>query len=229
MSTSMTTYEYTGVDRLNEPHKYMYTEYLGIGFMQLYFDDRKKSIEKNRVRDCKQSISEINSYLCTASIKKLKQQESTPIELRGKVERLESFGIESEVFTRGLLLSLLFNQLNTQNTDLVKNWLDQLIQRFEVTKKIYETYPSGFRTGKGSGQDVSLYWLFSLLLSLYYAEGKNIKHLNTLLKVNDLLCSLDDKAIKEIPKEGLELVLSIEMNSIKELTKCINGGDFVFE
>ena len=47
--------------------------------------------------------------------------------------------------------------------------------------------------------------------------------------MNDLLCSLDDKAIKEIPKEGLELVLSIEMNSIKELTKCINGGDFVFE
>ncbi len=31
-----------------------------------------------------------------------------------------------------------------KNEKLTKEWLDRLVQRFEVTKKIYETYLVGF-------------------------------------------------------------------------------------
>ena len=85
-------------------------------------------------------------------------------------------------------------------------------------KKIYKNYHlNDFRSGRGDNEIVRLYWLFSLLLTLVYFETKNIKYLSTLLKVNDLLCSLNENDLLTIPIGGIELILLKEVQSIKEL------------
>lgn len=226
----MENYEYTEVNRLEKPHNYMYTPYFGVEFVQSYFDDRSKNIEKFKARKGEQNIETIDAYFCTASTLKLeKDQKLLPVNFQENVENIVSFNLKNKIVTEKLLTSLLVSQLNNENEKLIKEWLDRLVQRFEVTKKIYETYLVGFRKGGGSTGMVRLYWIFALLLALYYSETKNIKYLNTLLKVNDLLCSLGDDLIRKIPIQGLKLVLSVETEGVQLLAKNIEELSFVFE
>jgi len=226
----MENYEFTEVNRLEKPHNYMYTPYFGVEFVQSYFDDRSKKIEKFKARKDKQDIGTIDAYFCTASTLKLeKGQKLLPINFKEIVENIASFNLKNKIVTEKLLTSLLVSQLNNENEKLIKEWLDRLVQRFEVTKKIYEIYLVGFRKGRGSKDMVRLYWIFALLLTLYFSETKNIKYLNTLLKVNDLLCSLSDDLIRKIPIQGLELVLLEETEAVQLLAKNIEGLSFVFE
>ena len=226
----MENYEFTEVNRLEKPHNYMYTPYFGVEFVQSYFDDRSKNIEKFKARKDKQDIGTIDAYFCTASTLKLeKGQKLLPTNFKDIVENITSFNLKNKIVTEKLLTSLLVSQLNNENEKLIKEWLDRLVQRFEVTKKIYEAYLVGFRKGRGSKDMVRLYWIFALLLTLYFSETKNIKYLNTLLKVNDLLCSLSDDLIRKIPIQGLELVLSVETEAVQLLAKNIEELSFVFE
>ena len=101
-----------------------------------------------------------------------------------------------------------------------KVWLDRLVQRFEVTKKIYEAYQAGFRKGEDANTSVRLYWLFALSLCLFYARSNEIKYLSTLLKVCDLLCSLPEKELQgHIPEHGLPTVLATELVSVQLLAE----------
>lgn len=253
---NMISYEYTKINRLDNPHKYMYTPYFGVDFVSAYFQDRIKNIQRFKLQN--KFIYKSNLYLhisyksmtllegqlskdnlennavlfkklahCQADVGFESNGLSTPDDRK---KPLIYFSIESEVNTEILLISLIYSQLNNENSELTKKWIDRLVQRFEVTKKLYERYPSGFRKGAGSLNLVSLYWLMALSLTLFYSKTKSLKYINTLLKLSDLLCSLDDKVLlSKIPLQGLLLVLSIEVLSVKSLSINIKGASFVFE
>ncbi|MBL7074358.1 hypothetical protein ISS37_03855 [candidate division KSB1 bacterium] len=111
--------------------------------------------------------------------------------LSRKKEILESFSPDRKVETMSLLISLFSNILsNLKHSPLVKMWMDRLVQRFEVTKKLYERYKPGFRKGEGKSERLILYALFAMILSIYYYKNKNLKYLNALLKINDTLISV---------------------------------------
>ena len=42
----MDNYEYTEANRLEKPHKYMYTPYLGAKFVSSYFSNRLKHLKR---------------------------------------------------------------------------------------------------------------------------------------------------------------------------------------
>jgi len=248
----MTSYTYTEVNCLEKPHKYTYTPYLGIEFLDAYFRDRLKDIRRCKLQDRKPYKHKIDSYFCHESKRQFEvifdnafcqvdeswrslvnwedfstPQESKSTPISDKIEAISSFDIENETNTEKLLSSLIFTQLNIEDEELIKEWLDRLVQRFEVTKKLYETYPAGFRKGQGIKDNIRLYWLFSLMLALYYVRTTNIKYLSALLKVSDLLCSLsDDILVGETPLKGLSLTLSIEFLSIKLLSYNIREALF---
>jgi hypothetical protein len=251
----MINYEYTEVNRLEKPHKYMYTAYIGSEFVSAYFSDRLKNIRRFQMQESKCSnITDL--YFCSLASMQLTsfldnsfdqsdeswkslvswqdlgdiQEDAVIGTLIGDMKNISSFNIENEIDTEKLLHSLISIQLNAGNEKLIKVWLDRLVQRFEVTKKIYEIYPAGFRKGKGVTDIVRLYWLFALALALYYANTRNIKYLSALLKVSDLLCSLDDEClVDKIPSQGLSLILSVEVLSIKLLSNNLKEIPFVFE
>ena len=93
------------------------------------------------------------------------------------------------------------------------------MQRFEVTKKISKSYyPNKLKKGCTNNKDVSLYFLFSLLLCILLPlYSKNIKYLNTSLKVNDLLCSLNEPMVNNISKHIFIIILENELTNIKNL------------
>ena len=105
-------------------------------------------------------------------------------------------------------------------TLLIRPYVDTLLQRFEVTKRLYEYYNKGLRNGSGNYNDVSFYWQFTIILSITYIHTNNLKYLNTVLKISDLILSLPlDHNIKFVSYSALQVAIGIEMKFIKNLLK----------
>jgi len=244
----MIEYIYTKTNLLEKPNKYTYTPYLGVNFINMYFESRLRHIERFKLQEENFFKSKTDLYFCFNSKKQFESaldsvfyqidkswrllidweenftlKDDVPASINDEIKVLTSFSMEEEVNTEELLSSLVFSQLNSGSETLVKEWIDRLVQRFEVTKKLYKVYPPGFCKGVGTGS-IRLYWLLALLLSLYYAKTTNIKYLSTLLKVSDLLCSLDDDFLmNDVSLQGLILILSVEFLSVKSLSYNIQG------
>ncbi len=239
------SYLYSQINRLEEPHNYMYTPFQGEALLQSYMSSRA-AVAHRRYATAGQSV-EPDRMFATCALSKLEklfdatspeggkkfrtlrggegaqtfrqhEEEGGSLEILAK--GLEQLTITEPVTTLDLLHVLIAVQLtNTQDAN-TKIWLDRLAQRFEVTKKIYESYLPGFRKGGGVNTSVRLYWLFALALCLFYARSNEIKYLNTLLKVCDLLCSLPENGLQgQIPEHGLSTVLATEIVSVQLLAE----------
>ena len=237
----MAKYEHTDDNRLEKPHKYMYSTYMGVSFITAYFNNRLNHLKRFQLNNKKIKNKNIDIYFCSQAksifesflnskllfddnnyVLKSSNLPTKSIDIEG----LASFKINQNIDTESLLCSLVFSQLKDEENKTIKNWIDRLVQRFEVSKKLYVHYPSGFRLGKGVTDKVYLYWLFSLSLSLYYTKTRSIKYLSTFLKVNDLICSLDDNfLLNKIPFQGISMILQVEMLCIKLISKNTKGVD----
>jgi hypothetical protein len=251
----MIGYEYTEFNRLSNPHGYMYSSFQGSEFIDSYFIERLKKIKKFQHLKEKKYKSNVDFFLYSKAAAVLNDclevGYSSELDLSLKssfkwkvpfhsndflldiddsdILDLSSFNIKNELNTESLLVSILDYQLNKNENSLLKIWIDRLVQRFEVTKKLYESYPYNLSKGEGNNDILNLYWLFALSLTLFYDSTKNIKYLSTLLKITDLLCSLDvDELWHKIPIKGLLSVLVIELLSIKLLAKKIDEVNFDF-
>ena len=72
-----------------------------------------------------------------------------------------------------------------------KIWLDRLVAKFEVTKRIHPDYDAEFRALEPDHyRDLSLYVKLARIFELAYAATQNIVYLNALLKVIDTLSSV---------------------------------------
>ncbi|MBU0484995.1 MAG: hypothetical protein KKB30_10835 [Proteobacteria bacterium] len=238
-------YPYSQANRIEEPHSYMYTPFNGESLLHAHQSSRMNVLQKF-VNAESSSLYPDQMFVAHAlpTIKKLFDTSSLAggqkfcalLEgLGGNISRqdiiessalaeltkdINKFRTNDSVKTSDLLHSLVAIQLADIQDIKTKTWLDRMVQRFEVTKKIYESYSPGFRKGEGSNTSVRLYWLFALALSLYYAESNEIKYLSTLLKICDLLCSLPKNMLQEhIPRHGLPVVLATEMVSVQLLAE----------
>jgi hypothetical protein len=238
------TYPYTSQNRLVEPHAYMYTAFQGVSFLRDYLSDRDFAIRRYASR---QSVgARADSALAVRAFHVLEQRLDvlglgTGRELRGIMEKsigrdalhtgaevdspwlgaaLDSTTTADRVTTQELLLGLISAQLTDTQSKSAGAWLDRLVQRFEVTKKIYDAYQPGFRKGEGSHYSLRLYSLFALALCLFYAQTRDLRYLNSLLKTCDLLCSLDEVALHgELPGPAVILVLAAESVYVRALAR----------
>lgn len=108
------------------------------------------------------------------------------------------------------------NSLNQNNfTDL--DLLNLLIKRFEVTKKIYNSYNELFRPINSKNYEItSLYILFAIILTQAYKKFENLQFLNALLKVNDINLS-NLETLNKVDKDNLKYCLTEETIYIKNL------------
>jgi hypothetical protein len=238
------SYLYSKRNRLEEPHNYMYTQFQGEDFLRSYQSCRMDVLcRRTTVAKADKEPDNMFVYYALPALEKMfyttssegarkflklvngsnaKMAEQSMTDLRFDVlaKGLDEISLVDSVKTLGLLHSLIAVQLINVHDFNTKLWLDRLVQRFEVTKKVYEIYPTGFRKGEGGNTSVRLYWLFALALSLFYASTNEIKYLSTLLKICDLLCSLPDQMIiEDIPQNGLSIVLATEVVSVQLLAE----------
>ena len=224
------SYPYSEVNRLETPHSYMYTPYGGANFLKGYFESRRTALrlmgpgsfdppmEFDRLW-----VRAISSFLGERVGSLFSDEEG--VRLFGSAQLLSAFKISEPVETYALLESLLSDLLlisigRIDATDDSKTWMDRLVQRFEVTKKLSVSYLPGFRKGEGARDQVELYCRFSLALVLFYRQTRDLKYLSTLLKVNDLLCSLPIEVLDRSGfVQGLGAALGMEMRFVDELSE----------
>ncbi len=239
------TYPYSRDNLLDAPHSYMYTMFQGEILFQEYLVSRSSIILRHF--ESKAEKSNLDRELVSYSVPLLHKlfsaespaagtdfctllkcgnsgvfqpTKSSSEALSGLAEAIEHLTTAQPITTVDLLRSLVAMHLTDIHDVNIKPWLDRLIQRFEVTKKLYEVYPPGFKKGEGSNKIVRLYWLFALALCLYYTRSKGLKYLSTLLKVCDLLCSLPENMLyKDIPEGGLPMVLAAEIVSVRVIAE----------
>ena len=239
------SYPYSQINRLEEPHNYMYTPFQGVALLQSYQSSRRAVVHRRAVVEhgsvepdhmlVTYALSALEKLFDAASLEGGKKFRAfleggsakifrqTKVEdgcLNGLAKGLEKLKTAESVATLDLLHALIAVQLTNAQDANTKVWLDRLVQRFEVTKKVYETYPPGFKKGEGANTSVRLYWLFALALCLFYARSNEIKYLNTLLKVCDLLCSLPEHELQgHIAEHGLSVVLATEIVGVQLLAE----------
>ena len=237
-------YPYSQTNRLEEPHNYMYTPFQGGALLQSYQSSRMAVVYRRTAADQRgvepdhmllayalpilENIFDAISIETGKKLRALLECGSAKIVRRSRVEGnpdgltkvLGKLTVDETVTTLDLLHALIAVQLTNNQNANAKVWLDRLVQRFEVTKKLYESYPPGFRKGTGANTSARLYWLFALALCLFYAKKNEMQYLSTLLKVCDLLCSLPENLLDgQIPEQGLSAILATEIVSVQMLAE----------
>lgn len=119
------------------------------------------------------------------------------------------------------LLGALLRALGTSGEGPAAHaWLARLVQRFEITKKIFERYEPGFRRGQGTAGCITLYLDAALCLSVAYGENGHLQYLSTLMKLNDLLLSVPaDMYDVAVDRAVLGMVAATEANAIAKLAQ----------
>ena len=230
-------YPYNNRNLIDKPEHYMYSNYRGGNLFKSYFNNRsailidyKGSKQENAhfviIQSCNDVIKKFisknspelsNKYFTSFDF--YDEREFTKTSKNNYLNKIKKINISlDESINTSKLLDTIFSATLEGSLNSIKIWLDRLVQRFEVTKKIYEQYMPGFIKGKGKNNLVTLYWYFGIVLTVFYAKTNNIKYLNTLIKVCDLILSLPlNELEKNISNLDLSFLLSSEIAYVKIL------------
>jgi hypothetical protein len=237
------SYIYTERNILKEPHNYMYSSYSGVEFLEQYIKNRVDNIQEylknedkideenavkldfilnylNRILDFDQirqlAISEKSDFHKLQLIDLPADKNPVNINTDNTDETENSTTINTRTVIIDLIGSFFAQELNATEEEK----LNKFVQRFEVSKKLYQSYNLEFRSGSGSFEEIQTYWLFAVLLGLYHVKTKKLNYLNAFLKVSDLLCSISANIVlKEVPKNGMVLLLALELACTTSLAK----------
>ncbi len=200
------SYIYSSENRLLKPHKYMYTNFIGENFFIAYRKDRKKRLED----------------LSDFSLDPIKSFDEAIISYLDKPSsflkpRIPIFKKEEEVSLSNIIVQIIY-KIRVKLTAKEEKIIYKIIQRFEVNKFFYEKYDKNLKIGFNKDLSPVNYLYFSYCLCLAYLRRNNKQFLSTLLKLNDLLLSLDKSKIKaDCDVYLLFLVINYEMKCIDKL------------
>ena len=155
-------YDITSQNLLDNPEKYQRFPFLGMEFITDYIKKRTTIINNNKNINQK-SILEFSDIIIPKN-KLLKENIITNQKLY-------------EIYTKIL------------DDNEFEDELNKFIKKFEIKRKIYEEYSNDMKTGIGSFYKLNNYLILSLCNLLAYEKKENLKYLNTVLKLNDVICS----------------------------------------
>ena len=193
------TYTYTETDRLITKEHYHYTPWHGIQFLTDYFENRCSFLKKIGL-----------SYM--------------PISNNSPLHNIsEKYGIEGlcTTPTSKKLLELI------DDTSRDSEWIERLLQRFEVSKRIYSDYDENFKPKSKLYEQLINYILFALILLSEQQNSDNYRYLNTALKLNDLVISTHEKTLEKELKALINISILFELYSVQCLIeKCQIHEDY---
>jgi hypothetical protein len=189
-------YQYDKNDLITNPQKYQKTMFLGNNFLNTYKESREKVIKKISVNE-----------------KKINFNKNKDVRI---ILKKEKFDVEE-------LLAAILN--NKNKLDLENNKIiDKLLKKFEIKKRICNKINNKFEEKDNEYNNLKNYLLLSKLILIKYNETENLKFLNTVLKINDTICSQikklkndsDKILLKEIIEEELDIINNIcNKNGVK--------------
>ncbi len=204
----MKKYIYCEKNRLIEPHNYMYSEYIGKNLINLYEENRnklikfyKKQIPKKKNKLKYNDLKVLQKLLDIAKVyfsNSKKQLQIKKLQKQFMLLDNDSF-VESEVLnydknnfdTKKELYKLIINFNFNNFLEKDKLVLNRILKKFEISKKLYQSYKLDFTEPTGSFDNLKIYWLVLNALLIYYMRDQDLQYLNAILKISDTLCSQD--------------------------------------
>ena len=189
MYTKVIRYPYT--QTLEKPIKYQYSKFYGFKFIKYYKSFRFKiiSLLKLKIRD-----SEDLDYAVPNYLKKLNFYSYNTMSLIRKLSSTSSTKNRLSILL--LLQHRHFNRSKILKEE-VYNWLRIFIKKFEVSKRVFSKYGPKMDNVGGNYKAIENYILLAVNIAIFYNRFGNLKFLNALLKLNDMLCSMQSKVIKK--------------------------------
>jgi len=161
-------YIYSKGDLLETSQKYQLSPFHGSDFLNSYKIERESILNKLDTKIARKIIlSELIKILLPP-------------------ENIISEKQITKFVTETLLITFL-NKLQLTPSD--KTILSKLLKSFEIKKKIFTEYDFNQNTFSTDYKNLRNYILFSLLCSKEFKESQNLKFLNTVLKLNDIISS----------------------------------------
>ncbi len=212
------TYQYTESNLIENPAHYMYSSFEGISFIEDFKKSRKAFLENSIIPNLDISV-ELNPFMGEI-YKSLSPCLTSPIEGLNITDlSIEAAEIDTEdsISTEDLISHLIASNLSSIQND--KHDLEnRLIQKFEVTKKVFNSYEKGMGKGRGDFKDPYLYIIFSIYLVSKYLIKENLKLLNTILKVNDIIASVGNtNKFEGYPYQLVNLSFNLEIKFLEKL------------
>jgi cytidine diphosphoramidate kinase len=186
-------YQFTKNNLLKSKEKYEYTKFIGENFLSIFSENREKFLNK-----IEKKINQIEKNISIQST----------INLHSLLDNEWSIYLSGSIFLENEYKTLI--QKNSINLDNLFQFLLQvnqnfsigeyestflkLVQRFEVSKRLYKSYDQEIRKKSLDLEDISGYILFGLALTKLIRTSKSsytkVIFINALLKVDDIIISV---------------------------------------
>ncbi len=202
-----TLYPYTETNLLENPQKYQMSAYLGKNFLINFFKSRKNQLKV--LEKTGKNFLELDEVIKQLSINYSKNT-------------LDDF-LKTNIETEEILSILLINFSNPIDNDITKI-LNEFIKKFEIKKRLYSSYDGNFKESSSLYSNLRNYLILSTLCMLAYKKNKNLKYLNTSLKLNDTICSQINKLQINLEKSLFYHILKIELQNVDSLCNSKKVG-----
>tara|TARA_Y100000996_G_scaffold193141_1_gene151307 strand:- start:1556 stop:2122 length:567 start_codon:yes stop_codon:yes gene_type:complete len=181
---------------LESPQKYQHSEFQGKAFISAFRKSRENIlnyISKNT------TIAKLSDVYATLS------------------KHNSSFEFKNSNYTTNEFL--IYFLTNDDNQEEKMQFVEKLLKNFEIHKKIFSNYE--FLTLKHSENYTIMenYVLFSLVCAKIFKITKNLKFLNTLLKLNDILSSRVQSINESVTLSLIHHAINFELEFVNDLLK----------
>jgi len=197
MATSQ--YHYSNGNLLKNPQKYQLSPFSDRNFLNDYQNSRISYLEK---------ISDFEKIDFEKILRKINQKHIQP--------KINKHDPETSV----ILLDAITNLINNKNEDFIT--IDKFIKKFEIKKLIFSKYDDNLQPISSEYSKIQNYLLLAIICVFKFKNSKNLKYLNTLLKLNDIICSQINSIDNSIDASLCGIVITNELNFITDLIqkKC---------
>lgn len=219
---SIVTYRYVQKNLLAERYHYQYTPYEGLGFLQAYVGHRQAlhdDLQAARDRLLAEPTME------TAIAEEIRQAvlgdsvDAGLAPLRDHHNQvLPAQPGDGDFVTYSLLIDLWHSRIyDPESVDLCSGWTKFLLQRFEVTKRLYQGYTRSLKPTGRVYDTAHNYALLAALLIYQHKMEPSLKLLNTVLKLVDLLASINPLEQNALTQLTTLVAVEAEQTALKSL------------
>jgi len=195
-------YSYTNTDLLEFPQKYQMTPFEGREFLSSYEKTRQRILDKIKNNQTVNSLS--------YTLKLLQKQFLIDIKSDQKI-----------FVTSNQLSSILLRLQHQKETQQETKFIMALLKKFEIKKRIFSEYDHELKENSTDFKILTNYILLAAICAKKFQDNSNPKFLNTLLKLNDTICSQID-SINDVNNLSLiYYIINLELEYIRDLIRKI--------
>lgn len=181
MNLKNSLYPYASGDLLENANTYFYTPFNGYDFLRA-FSDKRSSV-----------------------LAHLPEPEPAPL------PKSDGYFNDDLIIETSILLEYVLAVILDGKIDVSRNrrWLEELIKKFEVTKRIHRQYGKGFRAiDRTQHKDYTLYIRLTEVFDAAYSATHDLRLISVMIKSLDTLCSIAERLDSDCQARLAALIVS---------------------